>query len=175
MFQFQSWDGFYALTGTASASLIGLLFVVATLARGRDDPHAERGVALYTTPTVFHFAVVLAVSAMALAPKASAWLETIALGAVAVAGVLYAGARAAAIRRGKDSPLAPHWSDFWFYGAAPTGIYVALALTAAMAWAAPRRAPYGVAMLLLALLLVAIRNAWDLVTFLAPKRPPADS
>jgi hypothetical protein len=49
-------------------------------------------------------------------------------------------------------------------------VYVALAVATATAWL---RAPHGVYLLSLcvtALLVVAIRNAWDLVTWLAPRR-----
>jgi hypothetical protein len=33
-----------------------------------------------------------------------------------------------------------------------------------------RHAPYGVALCLLLLLVIAIRNAWDLITWLAPRQ-----
>ena len=71
----------------------------------------------------------------------------------------------------------PHWTDFWLYGAAPAAIYVGIAAVAAaialglqLTWAA-----MAIAGLVLILLLVGIRNAWDLVTFIAPmrKEPPA--
>ena len=54
---------------------------------------------------------------------------------------------------------------------APAVVYAALAATAGAAvWRAPHAA-YAVGLVLLTLLVVAVRNAWDLVTWLAPRRP----
>jgi hypothetical protein len=86
-------------------------------------------------------------------------------------------------RRGADPP---HWSDFWGYGAAPAAAYVLLEAAAYGLWRAAAWAPYLLAAVMLVLLLVAIRNAWDLLTWMAPGRdagqagpppggaPPAD-
>jgi hypothetical protein len=64
----QGWDNFYYLIGSAGAGLIGLLFVVMTLTAGRERSRILRGAGLYMTPTVVHFGVVLAISAIAMAP-----------------------------------------------------------------------------------------------------------
>ena len=66
---FEGWGNFYFLLGSASASLIGLMFVVTTLTRGSERSQVERGQRLFMTPTVFNFASVLTLSAVALAPK----------------------------------------------------------------------------------------------------------
>ena len=65
---FQHWDSYYLLLGSAAGALIGLLFVVATLSAGREVSTVTRGTKTYLTPTVFHFAMVMAVSALATAP-----------------------------------------------------------------------------------------------------------
>ena len=64
----------------------------------------------------------------------------------------------------------PHWSDFWCYGVAPVVVCLALALACGAAAAGVGSAPYAAALVLLALLMLAIRNAWDLVTFLAGRQ-----
>jgi hypothetical protein len=56
---FLHWDSFYMLIGSAAGALIGWLFVVATLTVGREQSSVSRGMKVYMTPTVFHFAVVL--------------------------------------------------------------------------------------------------------------------
>ena len=165
---FQGWDGFYLLIGSASAGLIGLLFVVTTLMADVDRPRAMRAAALYTTPIVFHFAVVLVVSALSAVPRLPNWAAGLVIAAGALAGMAYAAVIAPQMRKG-IAPEAPHWSDFWCYGVAPGGIYLGLGLSAATAWFAPAAAAYGVGLALLALLLISIRNAWDLVTWLAPR------
>jgi hypothetical protein len=165
---FEHWDSFYLLLGSAAGALIGLLFVVATLTSGLDKSAAMRGASIYLTPTVFHFAMVLTVSALALAPGAAASFVGLVVGACAAAGLAYAVAVAVAIRKGAGTEP-PHWSDFWCYGVAPSALYVALGAAAIAVSAAPARAPYLIAAPLVALLLTCIRNAWDLVTYLAPR------
>ena len=58
--------------------------------------------------------------------------------------------------------------DFWLYGATPTLLYLAGLALCALVWVGVRWAPEGLAGLLLVLALVGIRNAWDLVTAIAP-------
>jgi hypothetical protein len=167
---FEGWADFYVLIGTAAGALIGLLFVVATLTSGRDAASAARGARLYMTPTVFHFGLVLLISAVALMPAVGTAAASAVVAACAAAGLLYTAVVAVQIRLGKV-PEPTHWSDFWWYGAAPVAIYLALAAAAVMIWVVPVDAPDTVAAALIALLLTGIRNAWDLVTFLAPRRP----
>jgi hypothetical protein len=62
-----------------------------------------------------------------------------------------------------------HWSDFWWYGATPAAVYVAVGAAAAGVSLWPGQAPGLIGAVLVAALLVSIRNAWDLVTWLAPR------
>ena len=160
------WQSFYQVTGSASGALIGLLFIVATLNSGRQDSGVSQGVKLYTTPTVFHLALVLVVSALSLAPAAEARLAVVAIGVCVLVGLLYAGVVGVGLFKVEN----PHWSDVWFYGAAPVAVYVGLGAAAVAAANGARRAEAAIALLLLVLLMLAIRNAWDLVTWLAPRR-----
>jgi len=164
---FAHWDSYYLLIGTAAGALIGLLFVVATLNAGREVTDVTRGTKTYLTPTVFHFAMVVVVSALATAPGLPARTVGLLLGACAVVGFVYSGLICVRLRSGNMA--GQHWSDFWYFGVAPTAIYLGLGATSATAWAAPSALPYASAVLLLLLMLVGIRNAWDLVTWLAPR------
>ena len=65
----------------------------------------------------------------------------------------------------------PHWTDAWFYGAIPAAIYVLLAVVAWAFWTEQQWAVNGVAVVINAILLISIRNEWDLVTWLAPRGP----
>jgi hypothetical protein len=166
---FQEWDNFYLLIGSAAGALIGLLFVVVTLTERVERSRAERGSRVYMTPTLFHFAMVLVVSALAFAPGLSANVQGLLLGAGAVIGTVYAASISLEFRAERIIPNeAPHWSDVWFYGLAPLVLYFCLLATSAAVWDDAWFAAYAVAANMLALLLVAIRNAWDLVTWLAP-------
>jgi hypothetical protein len=164
---FEGWDSYFLLIGGAAGALIGLLFVVASLPSGIERETRMRGASLFMTPIVFHFAVVVVVSGIALAPKVSASHAAWLLAAAAAVGA----AHLAYVVKGIASPAppaAPHWSDLWCYGVAPFLIYLCLG---GSAWAVGNQAswaPDAVAAAGLLLLLIGIRNAWDLVTWLAP-------
>lgn len=167
---FHGWDSFYLLIGSAAAALIGLLFVVTTLTVDIERGRARRGASVYMSPTVFHFGVVLTASAVGLVPDVATTPAGAVIGASALAGLAAACVVAVRIRTGSVVPEeAPHWTDVWYYGVAPAAIYVALAVGSLAVLADSPRAPVIVGAALTALLLVGIRNAWDLVTWLAPK------
>lgn len=168
---FHDWDSFYLLIGGAAGAMISLLFVVATLTSGVEQEGAARGVDIYTTPTVFHFGVVMVLSAVASVPA----LHERAVGAVAalcgLAGLAYAVVSTWRIRTGE----APHWSDIHFYGCLPAALYALMLAAAAAVWLGDPLAAYLYGFGLLALILLSIRNAWDLVTWLAPRKAAADA
>ncbi len=172
---FEGWDGFYLLIGSAAAGLIGLLFVVTTLMSGIERPRALQAASLYTSPILFHFAVVLVISALTAVPRLPSPATGLIIGGCALVGMIYA-LRTASRLHNRASSSEAHWSDFWCYGVAPAAVYVGLGAAAAGIWISPRAAAYGVAPALLAVLLISIRNAWDMVTWLAPRggaEPPA--
>jgi hypothetical protein len=167
---FRGWDNYYLLIGSGAAGLIGLLFVVATLNAGRELSTVTRGIRIYLSPVVFHLCAILFVSALTAVPDLAPTAFALLLGTCAAAGLICAGVIATQLRL-KTAPDGVHWSDFWFYGVAPALAYLTLAAAAILAATAHKAATYCTAFALLALLLICIRNAWDLVTFLAPRRP----
>ncbi len=174
---FEGWKDFFVVLGTAAAALIGVMALVATLTAGGDRTKAERGQRLYLTPTVFHLAAVLTLSAITLAPRQAPGVHLALLMALTFYGLIYSLVIAVQLARvGPES--SPHWSDFWCYGVMPAAVYVAigLALASSIGWRG--EGCFAFAAGLLVLLLAAIRNAWDLVTWLAPRREalkrPAD-
>ncbi len=177
---FHDWENFYFLMGSAGAGLIGLLFVVVTLTSGFERSQALRGSALYMTPAAIQFAVVLTVSAVAIVPGLPLWGTAALFGLIALVGIFYAIRTCIGISRPIDNNNPPHWSDMWMYGVTPAIAYVVFVAAAVAVWTRADWAPYAVAAVLMALLLVGIRNAWDLITWIAPMRdagttpPPAD-
>jgi hypothetical protein len=164
---FQGWDNFYFLIGSAAGGLIGLLFVVVTLTSGLERSTAMRGASIYMTPTAVHFAAVLCVSAIALAPGLS---SSTAAAIFTLAGVvgLANSLRACVGILTPQPPTAPHWSDLWMYGVTPVVLHLGLCAAALAVWAHAPWAADAMAGVLLAILVLAIRNAWDLVTWIAP-------
>ena len=170
---FQGWGDYFVLTGTASGGLIGLLFVVVTLTAGFDRAQVLRANDIYMTPNLVHFALVLVSSALVQAPLSPRLIACV-IGGAALAGIGYAIRTCLGIRPlSKNSAAPPHWSDMPLYGLAPGALYVALLAVAVAIWAGWTSAPLALAAVLMALMLLAIRNAWDLITWMAPGRPPA--
>jgi hypothetical protein len=164
---FEGWDNFYLMIGPAAVGLIGLLFVVVTLTAGFDRTKAMRGQALYLTPTALHFGMVMVISAVAMAPRLGPAATSAAIEVAVLAGLAGAVRACLGIRGVTTGEIPTHWSDFWCYGVLPSLLYLglfvaALALLWRAAWAAE-----AIAALLLILLSLNVRNAWDLVTAIA--------
>jgi hypothetical protein len=165
---FRDWDNFYLIVGSAAGALIGLMFVVATLTTRQDPDLVSRGGPVYVTPIVFHFAVVMVVSVMAAVPGLPLTVMGVFLAVAAVTGFCYAAVTTKRIFE-PDRPDSPDLSDKCFYGILPAVIYLALAGAAAAIWLAPDAALYATGAVMLVLLLIGIRNAWDLATTLAQR------
>src|SRR4051794_30315587 len=89
---FEHWDSFYLLVGGAAGALIGLLFVVATLTQGAQNPDsALRGASVYMTPVVVHLGTVLVISALAAAPSLSTDICGLVIGALALGDLAASG------------------------------------------------------------------------------------
>src|SRR5215831_18003921 len=89
-----AWVNFYILVGTATGALIGLTFVVITLAAGRAGEAVRPGLSggglgAYNTPTVVHFAAVLLGCATLSAPWPEFVPAALPLGLDSLGGVAY--------------------------------------------------------------------------------------
>ncbi len=145
-----------------------------TLTAGVERSRALRGQALYMTPTIVHFGAVFTISAVTMAPGLGIQGAAVAFGLVSMLGLACAG-RALIGFRAPRMGDPPHWSDFWLYAALPTALYLGLAAASAGLWARAAWATVALAGLLLLLLLLGIRNAWDLVSSIAPGRSAGGS
>lgn len=167
---FEAWSDFYLVVGGAAAVLLGLIFVVVTLMHDRPRSAVLYGSRLYMGPIVLHMCFVLVLSAAAVTPAMSAR----AFGAIALAVAVWGAARgvystAGLMRLRKIGEDEVHWTDVWYYGVVPLVLYVALAAVAVSFWIGWSDASYGVAAVIVGLLLLSVRDEYDLVTWLAPK------
>jgi hypothetical protein len=167
---FIDWENFYLIVGGGAGALIGVMFVVTTLSAGLEQNRASRGARIYITPIVFHFAIVLIISATAVAPGLPLGGVGVVVGLCALLGFAYSLMTTMRIFAIKDVDL-PDWEDKIFYGIVPTIIYLSLAGAATAVWFAPMTAALSIAVIMLAILLIGIRNAWDLATFLVIRKP----
>lgn len=167
---FEGWAEFFLLLGGASAALIGLVFIVTTLASDMrvGTETLSRGASLYMTPTVFHYTSVLVLCALGCVPHADGWPVAAVLGGWALCGLGYSTVMAVLVRL-QRLPDSGGWADVWSYGILPAALYIGLFGAAWLSWRESPNAPYALAIGLVALLIVGIRNAWDLISFIAPR------
>jgi len=155
----ESWRDFYVMIGTASGAIVGATFVVATLAGGIEK--RTLGLRGFITPTAVHLGSVLVVSAILSVPTLNAAMLAILLGIGGVAGAIYGIvviARIASLNLGID--------DWIFYAIAPVVSYAVLAAAALCALSSTELSLNLMAGSLVALLIIGMRNAWDMATFM---------
>jgi hypothetical protein len=138
-----------------------------TLIRGGDAGQRLRGASVFMTPTVAHLAMVLTLSAFAAVPGLTTPQAGAIFGLCALTCLTFTGR--ALVMLVTESVKSSHWSDIWSYGAAPFAASLLLAGSAAAVWLNSPWAAYGIAASLVVMLLIAIRNAWDLVTWITAK------
>ncbi len=160
------WHEFYILLGTAAAALVALLFVAVSIGAGFLSRESAGATRTFMSPVIFHYAGVLLLSLIALVPTHTATSLGIAIGAVAAIGLGYSLVVLVRVIRDPMGDTA----DALAYGAGPVAAYAA-ALAAALLLVGRSAAGANVlAAALLVLLLVNIRNAWDLALALARRQ-----
>jgi hypothetical protein len=169
------WHEFYALLGTAAAALVALLFVAASIGTGYLS--AERGgpTRTFTSPIIFHYTYVLFLSLVALIPANSDAALAIVVGGSAVVALVYSSVIFRRVMRSNAIDM----DDRLGYGASPLAAYAAALAAAVFICAGSKIGPPLLAGALILLLLVNIRNAWDLTVFFAQRQkrenPPPNS
>ncbi|HEX4410057.1 MAG TPA: hypothetical protein VH206_14895 [Xanthobacteraceae bacterium] len=169
------WHEFYALLGTAAAALVALLFVAASIATGYISVDRSSPTHTFTSPVVFHYTFVLFVSLIALMPIDTDTLVAFAVGSPAALAFAYSVSIFVRVIRSKNREL----DDLVSYGASPPVAYAATLAAAIFIYAHSPVGPPLLAGALMLLLLINIRNAWDLTVFFAQRRndatPPDNS
>ena len=164
---FSSWESFYVIVGSSGAALTGLQFVVMALVADADRKGGEDVLAAFSTPTVFHFCVVLGMSGMLSAPWDGVEVPAIVLALAGLFGVVYAGIITARARRQTD--YRPVLEDWIWHSILPAVAYLLLLIGALSLWSHPRNGLFFVASTALLLLFIGIHNAWDSVSYVASK------
>lgn len=153
------WRDFYVTIGTASGAIVGASFIVATLA----SELKERTVGLrgFITPTAVYLGSVLIGSAILTAPTLTPVALALLLGVGGAAGAVYAVIVATRVWN-MNLDLA----DRACYVVIPILAYAAVAVAAfleswAVAWTFDT-----LAVALVVIRIVGMRNAWDMATFM---------
>lgn len=164
----EHWHEFYLLIGTAAAALVALLFVAASIGVGilsRDSAGPTR---TYMSPIAFHFTSALFVSAIALVPSHSRLSLGVLIGLNALAGAAYASFVLPRLMTDHIADLA----DRICYGIIPLIAYLLGLASAYLIFRGSPHAPEFLAGATVLLLIVNIRNAWDLMLSLTRRRGP---
>lgn len=154
------WRDFYVTIGTASGAIVGASFIVATLASGLKD-RARTGLRGFISPTAVHLGSVLIGSAILTVPTLNAISLAVLLGAGGLGGAVY-GALVARRIWVMELDLA----DRACYVILPILAYVAIAAAALFETRAASWALETLAVSFVVILIVGMRNAWDMATFL---------
>src|ERR1700678_1123584 len=145
------WRDFYVMIGTASGVIVGATFIVATLAAGLESK--SLGMRGFITPTAVHLGSVLVGSAILTVPT---------LGPVGLSVLLGAGGLAGAVYGVVVSTRIWHMNldrdDRAFYTLFPVLAYAAMAVAAVTARWTPENALEILAVSLVALLIIGMRN-----------------
>jgi hypothetical protein len=165
----EDWHDFDLLVGTAAATLVGLMFVAASIGASFYTEKNRAGMQTFISPTVVHFTSVLVLALLALVPTHE-WLTLAGLLAlVGAAGGIYSVNLwiQLFVQRRFDVDIV----DRLFYAAIPLLGYALLLLAAFFLL---RQSEAGLDLLAAAqitLLLAGIRNAWDMMIWIVIRVP----
>jgi hypothetical protein len=165
------WHEFYGLLGTAAAALVALLFVAASIGAGYLSAERASPTRTFTSPIVFHYTFVLFLSLVALVPVNTDHSLAVIVGLSAAVGLAYASLILTRVMRSTTIDI----DDRLGYGASPPAGYAAALVAAMFIFHHSRIGPPLLAGALILLLLVNIRNAWDLMVFFARRRSDGDA
>ncbi|HEY1978059.1 MAG TPA: hypothetical protein VGG89_16025 [Candidatus Baltobacteraceae bacterium] len=156
------------MIATSAATLTGLVFVVITLVRdSRTTLPDEEGLATFTTPIVIHFGAALYVAAVFIVPWRAYGGVAVLVGLCGVYGVAFMlRVVLRTLRLGSDTYV-PDAEDWIWYNFVPLLSYLTILGGAIALPHAALQALFAIAGGVLLLLFTGIRNAWDVVTYLA--------
>jgi hypothetical protein len=154
------WQDFYVLVGTAGATLVALLFVAVSIGTGFLTEQRAAPTRAFYSPVVLHFTAVFFIAAAGLVP---AHAEVFFSGAVALAAVIGGGVSVFATVQLLRNRWTSYVEDHLAYGLLPAVCYAVLLAAAYMIVTGAPFALDVVGGTLLVLMIVNIRNAWDLM------------
>jgi hypothetical protein len=163
---FRDWHDFYLLIGTASATLVGLMFVAASVGMRYFTKEREAALKAFLTPTVMHFSAVLVTCVFATAPERVSVPPSVFLLAIGIIGVAYSIHVWIRMSRGGFFGTIDLEDRFWYVLAPVTGYLLMTAGAVVVLWVHQGAGLDLIALTLVLLLLLGIRNAWDMTVWI---------
>ena len=170
MNELERWANFYLLMAASAATLIGLLFVIIALGADRRPAGSANKIAIYLTPTAIYFASVLFLAALLTSPNHTRLTATLCTCLVGVVGLVYSASLV--IRRGIRKSYYG-LGDLTFYAGVPFVAYAFVVLGGVLFLHELQRGLTLVAVGMLSLLAVAIRNSWAIAIDVVSTPPKA--
>lgn len=156
----EPWHDFYVMLGGSGGALVGATFVVATLA-GNIEKRAI-GIRGFITPATVHLGSVLVAAAILMVPTLDPLFLALLLGIGGVAGLIYG-----VVVYFRVTTLKIDFIDRCWYGIFPVLMYGLLAVSAVLVFLKDMGPGLElIAAALVALLIIGMRNAWDMATFM---------
>lgn len=167
----EAWGNLFLLTSAAAATLVGLLFVVMTLAAERQPASEARRISVYMTPTVVYFASVLLLAAALTIPTQSRLSVALCCCGEGAGGIVYALSLIRLAERFLER------KDAWQYALLPAGAFGLQVAGGAIVYVRnPGTGLTMVAVAMLVLLALAVRNSWSIaVNVISSRRREGDS
>ena len=165
----RKWRDFYALIGTASATLVALMFVAASIGAGVFTREHQAGIRSFLSPTVVHFSTVLIICLLATIPTETWAVLGVLLMCAGVIGLAYSGwVWRRMMRHGIIATI--DFVDRLWYALLPIATYLLVIVAGVSLW---RQSEVGLnilALALIVLLLIGIRNSWDMTVWVMDHR-----
>ncbi|HEY3178960.1 MAG TPA: hypothetical protein VGL25_08770 [Casimicrobiaceae bacterium] len=159
----EAWHDFYVMVGSGAAALTGLLFVIVSLGPKVVASHTTTGVRAFISPIAVHFTSVLVGSALMLAPDIPPAPLGSLLAIGGIGGIVYtAWTRADAQWRRSKLPILD-W--IWFVGLPILAFFLIVGCGIGIVRNVPLSL-HGFAVAIVLLIVIAIRNAWDIVVWM---------
>ena len=164
----EPWRNYFLLMGSASATLVGLTFVAASVGTGVFTQERQVGLRAFLSPAIVAFSVVLATSLIGVSPVSQPLLGTL-CGAIGLFGEVYSVVIwRRMVREGIHGKI--DLEDRIWYTIAPVIAYAILSLAGLALIIAANAACAILAVGMGLLLLAGIRNAWDITTWVVLRR-----
>jgi len=160
----RDWHDFYGLVGAASATLVGLMSIAASVGANVFSVSELEPLKAYLTPTVAHFASLLFICILMLIPTQT-WLSlSVALGGFGVVGLAYSIRQWIRVLWTLRSQI--DLADRMFYVFIPSLGYLLVIVSAVTLFEHRPLSAEVIAASLVILLLTGIRNAWDMTVWI---------
>jgi len=165
-----TWGNFYAIIGTAAATLTGLMFVVVTLSAGlRRQGAGSETMGAFSTPNVVHFCIALLIAALLSAPWSGLAIPDLLLGLIGLSGTIYISI---VLRRfTRQRTYKPVLEDWAWHIVIPFVCYTALFVAAVVLLSSPVLAMFFIGAVTVLFLFIGIHNSWDTITYITVELP----